>query len=32
VVRRTGKLFQPQVHYFVAGDQAYGAALYRLRS
>ena len=32
LVRRYGKPFQPQVHYFVGGaTKMYGAALYRLR-
>ena len=33
LVRRRGKPFQPQVHYFVGGaTKLYGAALYRLRA
>ena len=32
LVRRPGKEFQPQIHYFVGGaTKLYGAALYRLR-
>ena len=32
LVRREGKPFQPQIHYFVGGaTKLYGAALYRLR-
>ena len=33
LVRRHGKPFQPQIHYFVGGaTKLYGAALYRLRA
>ena len=33
LVRRAGKAFQPQIHYFVGGaTKLYGAALYRLRA
>ena len=33
MVRREGKAFQPQIHYFVGGaTKLYGAALYRLRA